>query len=119
MFRYFFDTYALLRLYRGEASYVPYAGIPIVTDSGCLYEFAREVFRRGNAREAQAALADIRAERISPTNDDLVEAAKLAQRLARISAQDALGYALARRAGLLFLTGDRAFRRLPAVEFVE
>lgn len=118
MASHFFDTYALLRMYRGDASYERYAKIPIMTDSGSLYEFAREILRRGNAREARDALAGLRAERLVPTDDDLVEAAKLAQRSGRISAQDALGYAIARRERLLFLTGDRAFRHLPGVDLV-
>lgn len=117
--RYFFDTYALLRVFEGKPTFAPFAEVPVFTDPGCLYEFARQVVARQGAAEARAALAGLRAERIVPDDEDLVEAAKFMQRTPRVSAQDALAYTLAQRNDLLFLTGDRAFRRLPGVEFVE
>lgn len=117
--RYFFDAYALLRLFEDAPSARPYANVPIFTDQGCMYEFAREVLRRTSARVVRTALAELRTERLVATEDDLVEASKFLQRAPRISAQDALAYTLAQRNGLLFLTGDGAFRRLPGVEFLE
>lgn len=117
--RYFFDAFALLRLFEDHPTLRPYDAVPIFTDQGCLYEFAREVLRRTNASTARAALARLRAEHLVPTSDDLVEAAKFHQRTPRVSAQDALAYTLAQRNDLRFLTGDSAFRRLTGVEFVE
>lgn len=116
---YFFDTYALLRTYLGEAAFARFAAVPVITDHGCLFEFTRQIMVRKNAKAAREALVGLRAERIVPADDDLVEAAKLMRKLPRLSAQDAMGYTLARRERLLFLTGDRAFRNLPGVEFVE
>lgn len=117
--RYFFDAYALLRLREGAASHERFRLEPVITERGHLYEFTRELLKRVSAREARIALGALAPNRIEPTDDDLVEAAKLHRDHARMSAQDALGYVLARREGLRFLTGDRAFRKMAGVEFVE
>lgn len=117
--RYFFDAYALLRLQEGADAYARFATEPVVTERGHVYEFARELVKRGTARDAREALATLVATRLEPSDEDLVEAAKIHRRHSGLSPQDALGYALARREGLLFLTGDRAFRTMAGVEFVE
>lgn len=116
---FFFDSYALLRVYRGDPGLARYADVAIRTDHGSVYEFTREVLINGNAAKARAALAELSsAERLTPTDEDMLEAAKLKQRTARISNQDALGYCIAQREELLFLTGDTAFRRMPGVEYI-
>ena len=55
--------------------------------------------------------------------DDMVGSMKLRFDLKRkgydISYADALGYFLSKKMGIEFLTGDRTFRRLSGVEFVE
>src|SRR5438067_140892 len=117
--RYFFDASAIIRVYEDDPAFAPYVAEVVVTERGHVYEFARHTLKTRNAREARAALADLRAERIEPTDNDLVEAAKLAARDAALSAQDALGYVLARRERLTFLTTDRAFRGMPGVEIVD
>ncbi|MFA5861732.1 MAG: PIN domain-containing protein [Candidatus Thermoplasmatota archaeon] len=91
----------------------------MITERGHLYEFARELLKRVPAREVRGALAAMAPNRLDPTDDDLIEAAKLKRVHPRMSAQDALGYMLARREGLLFLTGDTAFRKMTGVEFVK
>lgn len=116
--KYFFDTYALVRLARGEPSYERFASEPVHTDVGCLYEFVRWLMKTENSSRAREALAGLHAERLATTDEDLLQAAKLLRQHPRMSAQDALGYCIARRADMTFLTGDGAFRRLPGVELV-
>lgn len=116
---YFFDTHALIGITTARPGYEPYRAAPIVTDRGCLYEFARYVLKTRRARDVMPTLAALRAERIEPEDKDLLAAAKLLQRHPRASAQDALGYTLAQREGLKFLTGNTAFRKLRGVEYVE
>lgn len=116
--RYFFDTYALIRLARGEPSYDRFSTEPVHTDSGCLYEFVRWMMKTENAARARDALGELHADRLVATDDDLLHAAKLLRQHPRMSGQDALGYCIARRGNMTFLTGDGAFRRLPGVELV-
>ena len=116
---YFFDAYALLRWHAGSASYQRFAREPIVTERGHLFEFARAVFKTEGAKAVVPALAGLRANELHPTSADFVEAMKLKVRQPRLSNADALGYVLARREGLRFLTGDTGFKKLAGVEYVE
>lgn len=116
---YFFDAYALIRFRRGLPAYERFAEEPIITERTHLYEFAREVLKVEGAKAVLSALHDLRANRLEPTDADLLAAAKLLQQNARLSGADALGYVLARREGLRFLTGDPQFRKMAGVEFVE
>lgn len=119
MAAFFFDTHALVGITTARPGYERFRNEPIVTDRGCLYEFARFILKSRRARDVVPVLAALRAERLDPTDEDLVAAAKLQRQRPRLSAQDALGYVLARRAGLRFLTGDRAFRGMVGVQLVE
>ena len=116
---YFFDTYALLRHYWGADSYLPYRETPIVTERTHVFEFAREVLKARGSKAVLPAITALRANRLDPRDEDLLDAAKLKRKHARLSSADALGYVLAQRESLLFLTGDRQFRDMPGVEFVE
>ncbi len=57
------------------------------------------------------------------SDDDIKEAMKMRLRLkagkTSLSYADALGYHLAKKLGMKFLTGDDAFKHLPNVEFVK
>jgi predicted nucleic acid-binding protein len=69
---------------------------------------AHEVLEAYSTREIEFSLQDIEA------------AMKLrhALRNLELSCADALGYHIAKKEGMKFLTGDRAFEGLPGVEFV-
>lgn len=116
--RYFFDASAMIRVLEEDPRFEAYRDEPVVTDVGHVYEFARYLLKRYGAARTRALLRELRVDHVEPTSDDHVEASKLAARHSAMSAQDALGYALARRAGLTFLTTDRAFRGMPGVEVV-
>ena len=116
--RYFFDASAMIRVLEEDPRFEAYRDEPVVTDIGHVYEFTRYLLKRYGAARTRALLHDLRVDRIEPTSEDLVEAAKLAARHSAMSAQDALGYTLARRARMTFLTTDRAFRGMPGVEVV-
>src|SRR5207248_10923721 len=116
--RYFFDASAMIRVLVQDPRFEPYREEPVVTDVGHVYEFARYLLKAYGAARTRELLHRLRADRIEPTVDDLVEASKLAARHSVMSAQDALGYALAQRTKMTFLTTDRAFRGMPGVEVV-
>lgn len=116
--RYFFDASAMIRVLEEDPLFEAYKEEPVVTDIGHAYEFARYLLKRYGAARAREILHGLRMDRVEPTSDDLVEASKLAARHSAMSAQDALGYTLARRVKMTFLTTDRAFRGMPGVEIV-
>jgi len=117
--KFFFDASAIIRVVQGEDEFAPYANQSIVTERGHVFEFTRHLVKTVGARGARESLSRLRAARVEPTDEDLVEAAKLVTRSTSLSAQDALGYVLARRERLVFLTTDRAFRNMPGAEVVD
>lgn len=116
---HFFDAYALIRFHWGHPSYQRFEDVPIITERTHLYEFARAVLKTDGGKAVLPALARLNANRLDPSDEDLLEASKLRARIVRLSGADALGYVLAQREGLLFLTDDHAFRKMPGVEFIE
>lgn len=58
---------------------------------------------------------------VIPTRNDVDEAVafRLQNRKLDFSYADALGYAYAKRRNITFLTGDKAFKGMPNVEFTE
>src|SRR5438552_1045404 len=114
----FFDASAIIRALESDEAFAPYADDTVITERGHIYDFARHVLKTRNAKVARVALAQLRCERIEPEDEDLITAAKLRQGRPDLSGQDALGYVLARREGLTFLTTDRAFRGMAGVEVV-
>jgi len=123
--RYFADTYALVEILRGSPAYRPYADEELVTTEFNLLELAYALTRDYGRVKALEVLALVRAfiEIVETRDEDYVEAAELRARLRRegrrLSLIDALGYAVARRLGIPFLTGDREFRGLDGVVFVK
>lgn len=118
MTRYFFDAHALLGVAMKRPEYDAYRGVPIVTAHGHLYEFVRYAMKVHRARDVLQMAAGLRCSHVHPSDADLVEATKLLRARPRLSTQDALGYILARREGLSFLTGDAGFLGLPGTAIV-
>lgn len=117
--KFFFDASALIGLFEERPGFGPYRAEPILTERGHIYEFVRYLLKTRGARDVLPIVAAVRAIRVEPQDVDLLAAAKLKAQHSRMSAQDALGYRLARREGLKFLTTDTAFRKMPGVELVE
>jgi len=118
--RYYADTYALIEI----LPYEKYAGAELVTSEFNLLELAYALTRDYGREKAIEVLRTVRAfvSVVHPSDEDYVEAATLRMELRKqsrnLSLIDALGYALARRLGMPFLTGDREFRGLAGVEYV-
>ena len=125
MTRYYADTYALVEVLKGNPAYRRYAGEELVTSEFNLLELAYALTRDYGKNRALRILEILRAfvTIIQPTDEDYVEASLLRIKLARqgrsISLIDALGYTLALRLRIRFLTGDREFKDLDGVEYVK
>ncbi len=120
--RYFFETYALIELL-GRKSFLRYSAKGLATSRWNLAELLPFDLREHDETAARKHFARFLGACQEPTDQDLFQAAvfREAQRRRRriLSYVDALGYVLARRLSLRFLTGDDAFRGLPNVLFVK
>ena len=118
---YFFDTYAIIEVLKGNPNYAHYEDfIFIVThlNIGELYLY----FLRANDRaEAEKRLNEI-SFNILPLTTKLTKSAvefKHVHRAKKLSWADCIGYATAQQFSMKFLTGDSQFKGLPSVEFVK
>lgn len=118
---YLFDTYALVEIVKGNASYLKFkyskAIITIFNLVEIHYKLLRDFDRKiaDELLEEYASLViDIDLETIKEANEF-----KLHNRSKDFSSTDVIGYVSARRYGLKFLTGDRQFQGMQGVEFVK
>ncbi len=125
MARYYADTYALVEILRGSPAYERYAGRELVTSKFNLLELAYALTRDYGKEKAVGVLKMVRAfiTIIKPADEDYAEASVLRIELKKqgknLSLIDALGYVLAKRLKIPFLTGDREFEELDDVEYVK
>ena len=125
MARYYADTYALVEILRGSPAYERYAGEELVTSEFNLLELAYALARDYGREKAVKILRITRAfvTIVQPTDEDYAEASALRIELKKqnknLSLIDTLGYVLAKRLKILFLTGDREFKDLDGVEYVK
>ena len=118
MARYYADTYALVEILRGSSAYERYAGEELVTSEFNLLELAHALTRDYGREKAVEVLRIVRAfvTIVQTTDEDYAEASALRIELKKqdknLSLIDALGYVLAKRLRILFLTGDRGFKDL-------
>jgi len=120
MVNYFFDSYAIVEVLNKNPAYKKFEEFPLVTTILNKIEVGSwALFRYGEE------FSDIIVRSITHVVDIEDDVIKDAVRLKRrenkrnLSYADCIGYSLARRNGLLFLTGDKQFKDLSGVEFVQ
>ncbi len=118
---YFFDTYALWEILKGNPNYEKYSSKKMICTIFNLYEFystLRRDFSEETARSHVSILAD---SIVEATAQDVIEAVEMKKRLNRknLSFIDCLGYVKAKELGIKFLTGDKEFAQMENVEFVK
>ena len=124
MARYYADTYALVEILKGNPAYERYAGEELITSEFNMLELAYALTRDYGEEKAVEILRIVRAfiAIVQPRDEDYARASTLRLELKRqgrnLSLIDALGYVLAKRLNIRFLTGDREFRGLDGVEYV-
>ena len=124
MARYYADTYALLEILKGNPAYERYAGEELVTSEFNMLELAYALTRDYGEEKAVKILRVVRAfvTIAQPRDEDYARASRLRLELRKqgrnLSLIDALGYVLAKRLNIRFLTGDREFIDLDGVEYV-
>ena len=121
---FFLDTFAIVEYLAGNKSFAPFFdGGRLATSVLNLAELYFRVLSEHGEDRAEAAYTAFRGFRTEVTESDVATGMRLRLRAraagTNLSYADAIGYAMAGRLGLKFLTGDRAFRTMPNVEFVK
>ncbi len=118
---YFFDTYAFMEIIVGNPNYNRFKNCYIITTKLNLMELHYTLLRIYN-REIADYYYDYFLKFVKDVEDDIIKNAnefKLFYKKRNISYIDCIGYFMAKRFGIKFLTGDKEFEDLVNVEFVK
>lgn len=118
---YFYDTYALIEIFKGNLNYKKFAEYKIYTSLMNFYEFYYSSLKEFNEKIAEEWKDKLDLVFIDITEKDVIEASKfrLKNIKEKLSYIDCLGYALALNNKIKFLTGDLKFENVVNVEFVK
>jgi len=117
--RFFLDTYALVEIFKASKSYDKYADVESFTSILNLFEFYLYLLKNHDEETAKKNYYDLLSFVIDFSDEDLFEASKLKLQNNKLSMVDVIGYALALRNNLKFLTGDDQFKEMKNVEFAK
>ncbi|MBI3052263.1 PIN domain-containing protein [Candidatus Woesearchaeota archaeon] len=117
--KFFLDTYALIELSEGNGSFSKYLESECVTLKNNMAELYYYLLRKYSEESAEQSLAFF-LPIAGDFNESIIPSAmklRLAERSQgkKFSYIDVLGYLYARKNNFIFLTGDRAFSKLPGV----
>ena len=119
--KYFFGTYAFVEILKGNPDYTKYEKVATVTTKMNLMELHFWLLRE-EGRETADHYYDKYEKYTVPIDSEIIKTAnqfRLKHRKLKLSYIDCLGYAIAKYANAMFLTGDRAFEGMENVEFVK
>lgn len=117
--KFFFDTYAFFEILRGNPKYAIYKQARAVTTIFNLAELNYNLKKYVQKRKADKITEEYRSYLIEVTVDDIKEATDLKIKNKQLSLPDVIGYTIAKRLKVKFLTGDEGFRNFENVEFVK
>ena len=119
--KYLFDTYALMEILKSNQLYQTYTeNSTMIINDFIFAEFCYNLFREKVENSKNYVKEIIPA--IVHADPEMIEEAmefRLKWKDRGVSMTDCIGYIMAKRLGIKFLTGDKEFERLENVEFVK
>lgn len=120
---YFFDTYALIAIIKGNSNYDKYSDKTVITTKLNLMELYSALLRDFNEKKAEHYYKFYAPSCIEIDDYIIKESVKLWHMLRKLRKKpsyiDCIGYVIAKRLGIKFLTGDNQFKTMSNVEFVK
>jgi len=118
---YFYDSYALIEIFKGNLNYERFGEHTIYTSMMNFYGVYYSILKEFNEKMAENWRKQLDPVIIEITEDDVVEASKFRFKniKEKLSYIDCLGYIIALRNKIKFLTGDEKFRDMKNAEFVK
>ena len=116
---YFFDTYALFEVIRGNPKYEPYLDAQMAINIFNLAEFNYNLKKEYSKEKADAVTAKYKSRIVKIAWNDIINAMDLKSKYRHLSIPHAVGYSVAKRLNIKFLTGDDDFKDFENVEFVK
>lgn len=120
---YYFDTYALLEIFYGNERYRKYLDVDVITTKLNLMEIYYHLLRVEGEDVANHYYDETIGYAIDFDDTDIKESMRFRLKMKKgkknLSYIDALGYIIAEKLGIKFLTGDNAFEGMDNVESVK
>lgn len=116
---FFFDTYAFFEIIRGNPRYNPYLDSRIVTTIFNLAELNYNLKKEKDKKAVDEYTDKYSKFIINVSIDDIKIAMDFKTIHRHLSIPDAVGYTVAKRLGINFLTGDKDFEGMENIEFVK
>lgn len=119
--RYFFDSYAVVEIIRGNPNYARYTQDEVALTIFNLAEIYWTAINKLGEAAAEEIYAQYKLSLMEIDDESLKSAIKFRKqhKSKDFSYADCIGYCLALQNGLKFLTGDKAFKEFENVEFVQ
>ncbi|MEK6914921.1 MAG: PIN domain-containing protein [Nanoarchaeota archaeon] len=120
MNRFFFDTYAIIEILRGNQDYKNYIDSEIIINNFTFAELCYNLIKK-EQKDTERHLTDYSKYIVSVNSEWIKEAMKfrIKWKDRDVSIADCVGYIMAKELGIKFLTGDKEFEKLDNVEFVK
>lgn len=120
--QFYFDTYALIEISKGNPEYEPYKeGIKVMLNNLNLLEFSYFLIKEGKGKDVKEIFDKFSKFNIDYDEEILIKSAEMKFKFLkeRIFFIDCIGYHIAKKNNVKFLTGDEKFRHKDNVEFVK
>ena len=117
--KFFFDTYAIFEILKGNKNYEKYKDCEIITTIFNIAELNYNLKKERSKDEADKITKKFLNFIVDVPYVFLIEAMDLKITEKQISIPDAVGYTTAKRNKVKFLTGDIHFKGMDNVEFVK
>lgn len=118
---FFFDSYAVIELFKNNPNYIKYANEKIIINTLNLTEIHYSLLLESDHKTADQIIKNTNFEFIDITPEISLEASKFRHenKKLKLSYADCIGYVTSLKLGIKFLTGDKQFDIFPNVEFVK
>jgi predicted nucleic acid-binding protein len=118
---YFFDTYAIIELIKGNPNYEFVKENVIITGTMNIAEVYYALLLENNEAFADSIVKKLNVHIIDLNKNIAIMAAKFRHKNKKLSLSyvDCMGYILAKENNLLFLTGDEGFKNIDNVKLIK
>ena len=115
---FFFDTYAIFEIIRGNPKYKPYVETRIITTIFNLAELNYNLKKEKGKKTADEYTDKYSRFMVEVNIEDIKSAMDFKTIHKHLSIPDAVGYIIAKKYNIKFLTGDKDFEGMENVEFI-
>ena len=115
---YFFGTYAFFEIIKGNINYKPYTDTKFITTIFNMAELNYNLKKEKDKKVVDDYIDKYSQFMVEVSIEDIKNAMDFKTSHRKLSIPDAIGYTIAKRLGVKFLTGDKDFEGMENVEFV-